>query len=220
MAEATTQNNQNTSSTSWQDSVPQQYRSDEISKIATELAKLEPSATMQSKLGLASRFEQLIFGSSTSINDYHKKIQKRLKKLKKNYEATHAASGSGGPGAAAAAAAGGVVEGSIEEEIVMKKRNLRMLFGDTMLLIAQNAKIAAAGYPRLIDHIDKANEYAFQIGAIPKELAVGIASGKPIVLPKRSEKETLDYLKLLEKSLDQKISTLREWILKYSQEEK
>ena len=68
MSEQSTTKNNNTAS--WQDSVPQQYRSNEVSKIASELAKLEPSATMQSKLGMASRFEQLIFSQSTSINDY------------------------------------------------------------------------------------------------------------------------------------------------------
>jgi hypothetical protein len=192
---------------SWQTSVPQKYRSDEISKIATELAGLEPSATMSSKLGLASKFEDTVFKTATSLNDYHKKINKKLNKLKRKYEKKP------NPGPVDS-------EQSIEESIVLKKRNLRMLYGDTMRLIAENGKIAAAGYPRLVDHIDKANEYATEIGAIPPELAVKVLTGRPIVVPKRPPRETLKHLELLENTLEQKITTLREWILKYSQEER
>ena len=216
------------SDSTWQNSVPQQYRSDEISKIATELAKLDASSSMQSKLGLASKFENMIFTSATSIDDYHKKISKRLKKLIKNYDATSAnkegsgALGSGGGGVRGKGGAGGGALGGkgIEEEIVLKKRNLRMLYGDTMRLIAENGKTAADAYPRLVDHIDKANEYAAEIGAIPSNLAVKVGTGKPIVLQPKSPHETLEFLKLLEKTLESKISTLREWILKYSYEEK
>lgn len=196
-------------STNWQDSVPQDQRNNEISKIATELSKLEQNATMQSKLGLASKFENAIFTSATSLEDYHKIIQKRLKKMKKRYNA-----------AAAAAAATEGKEGSIEEEIAMKKRHLRLLYGDTLRLIAENGKIAAAKYPKLIDHIDKSNENATEIGAIKPELSVKIQTGERIVLEKRSPQDTIKYLDHLEKSLEQKTDTLREWILKFAKEEK
>ena len=196
MSESTTPNN----TSSWRDSVPQQYRSDEISKIATELAALEPSATMQSKLGLASRFEKLVFSQATSITDYHKKIQKRLKRMKKNYKAED-------------------VDG-VDKEIVVKKRNLRMLFGDTLRLISEHGKYVATVYPKLGEHIDRANEFAFEIGAIPSEHAVGLTSGKPFVPPKRSDSETMEHLKVIEASMERKLGTLRDYVLKYTQEDK
>ena len=221
------------SSTNWRDSVPQQYRSDEISKIASELSALEPNTTATSKLGLASKFEDSVFKSASSLNDYHKRIQKRLKKLKRNYErnnqatAAAATATNNNPNANNGTASGGGIIGNenenttaIEEKNILLKRQLRSLYGDTMRLIASNGQIAAAGYPRLIDHIDKSNEYALDIGAISSDLGVKVATKEKIVLVKRSPKDMLDYLKDLEVKLEQKMTTLREWILKYSKEEK
>ena len=185
---------------SWQNTVPQTYRTNEINKIATELSKLEQNATMESKLGLASRFENAIFTQVSSLNDYHKTIEKRLKKLKKNYKAKESSSE------------------NIEEEIDRRKRNLRFLYGDTLKFIANNGKIVAKSNPikNVIDAIDKSIEHAFTIGAISSDQAVSIQTGKPIVLSKRSPEEFVEYLKKMEDQLDRKIKIMREWTLKYA----
>ncbi len=232
---------------SWQNSVPQAFRSEKIAEIATELARVEGNAaTMQGKLALASRFENQVFTTATSINDYHSKISKRLKKLRKRYVANANAAaaaaaaaanapggaaaggtaGAGGPGGAGAGVrVAGVIGGTeselkLQEQISTKKRNLRLLYGEPMRLIAENGRTAAAAYPKLIDHIDKMNEYATEIGAIPSG-TLKISNNVPLkAVEGRSARDTLKYLKDLENMLESKIETLREWILKFSQEER
>jgi hypothetical protein len=213
------------STTNWQDSVTQQYRSDELSKIAVELSKLEKNATMHSKLGLASKFEISIFTSAKSLNDYHKKIKKRLNKLKKNYESAKASSATTGASGVAGAVTdsstgnGGDGQKELEEKIIIKKRQLRTMHGDTLRLIAENGRVAAMGVPKLSDHIIKFNTYALEIGAISSDLAINVSTGKKIILPQRSARDTWEELKILEKNLEDKITTLREWILKFSKED-
>ena len=88
---------------SWRKSVTQEYRSQEIRSIAEFLSKLEdPHASISSKLAIASRFEKDVFDKGKSLNDYKKKITKRLRKLSQNYK---------GGAAAAAAAASAAVSG-------------------------------------------------------------------------------------------------------------
>jgi len=199
---------------SWQKSVPQSFRSEKISEIATELAKLEDNATQQGKLALASKFENKLFTAATSVNDYHKRIAKRLKKLKKNY-----AKNPPPPAPSGAAASNETNEANLQEEINSKKRKLRLLYGEPMRLIAENGRTAAAGYPKLIDHIDKMNEWATEIGAIPTG-TLKISTNEPLTKIERPPRDTLDHLNGLEKMLQTKIETLREWILKFSQEER
>ena len=188
--DATATSTATTTNTNWQSTVPQQYRTDEISKIATALSNLEQKHTsIQSKLGIATRFENMIFMSATSLNDYHKKIQKRLKKLQKTYTSggTIATVGKGGDG-------NNNVDNdisNIQEEINKKKFNLRLLYGDTMRLIAENGKLVSKMNPKLINHIDRFNECSFEVGAISSELAIKVGDGKPIVLKQRSPQDTL-----------------------------
>eukprot|EP00956_Cyclotella_meneghiniana_P019624 scaffold33843_cov66-Cyclotella_meneghiniana.AAC.2 len=73
------------SSASWRSDVAQSYRSSEVRSIATVLAELEPGATSASKTMLAMRFEESIFKAASSLDDYKKTIEKRLKKLRKHY---------------------------------------------------------------------------------------------------------------------------------------
>ena len=76
------------SSADWRASVSQADRNIEVSKIANVLASLEPGATTQSKVALATKFELTIFQAATTLEDYHKKISKRLNKVKKSYVPT------------------------------------------------------------------------------------------------------------------------------------
>lgn len=75
-------------SADWRASVAQATRSAEVRAVADILAKMEHGATPSSKLMLAMRFEEDIFQKATSLLDYQKRIQKRLKKFTKNYKAT------------------------------------------------------------------------------------------------------------------------------------
>jgi len=77
-----------TSSKCWRDEVPQRYRSEEVNETAKVLASLEPTATVQSKLMLASQFENKMFQETSSFNDYRKKIKKKLKKMQQHYHKT------------------------------------------------------------------------------------------------------------------------------------
>lgn len=203
-----------TSTKSWHDAISQQFRSDEISKIATELAKLEPHATMLSKMRLASTFENKCFEEAESLDEYRKKIDKQLKKVKKNYEKK------------------GVDTSTLNEEQILaevskKKFHLRTLYGDTLTLISDNAKNLDLSVPKLqilIPHINRTNGYAAEIAAITPEKAVMFdevgQTWKPIVLTIRSPKDTLEHLNDIEKFFNDRISQLREWVCIYSADEK
>lgn len=80
-------------SASWRSDVAQSYRSSEVRSIATVLAELEPGATSASKTMLAMRFEESIFKAASSLDDYKKTIEKRLKKLRKHYSKQQESSG-------------------------------------------------------------------------------------------------------------------------------
>ena len=72
-------------SENWRASIAQSSRSEEVRSIAEVLASLEPGATSASKTMLAMRFEDTIFHSASSYDDYRKTIQKRIKRLQKHY---------------------------------------------------------------------------------------------------------------------------------------
>lgn len=63
----------------------QAYRNTEVREIANVLASLEPGASSSSKLRLAMQFEDTVFKSASSLEDYRKKLTKRLKKVQKTY---------------------------------------------------------------------------------------------------------------------------------------
>ena len=69
----------------WRQSIAQSFRSEEVRSIAKVLASLEPGVTSASKTMLAMRFEESIFKAASSLDDYRKTMQKRLKKLQKHY---------------------------------------------------------------------------------------------------------------------------------------
>jgi hypothetical protein len=95
----------------WRQSVAQSFRSEEVRSIAKVLASLEPGATSASKTMLAWRFEDSIFTSATDFDDYRKKIQKRIKKVQKNY-------------AKEQTEGGGVDQGVVENPDLTREREL------------------------------------------------------------------------------------------------
>jgi KIX domain len=72
----------------WRSTVQQSSRNTEVREIAKVLASLEPGASAGSKLRLAMQFEDTHFRAAKSLEDYRKRLTKRLKKLKDNYVPT------------------------------------------------------------------------------------------------------------------------------------
>lgn len=76
----------------WRAEFRQADRNKEVREIARVLASLEPGASAGSKLRLAMQFEDTVFGAAESLDDYRKRLSKRLRKLQKNYKPPASAS--------------------------------------------------------------------------------------------------------------------------------
>jgi len=113
-------NDVNPSGLNWRDGFPQALRSEEVRSIAKVLASLEPGATTASKTMLAMRFEDSIFKSSDTLDDYRKTIRKRIKKLQKHYTETE-----------------GITEDATltREREVLLERDIRDTYGAQLLYI-------------------------------------------------------------------------------------
>ena len=68
----------------WHNQLSPSHREQEVQEIARFLTELDPVATASSKLMLAKRFEDLVFRSASSLEEYRQLIASRLMKLKKN----------------------------------------------------------------------------------------------------------------------------------------
>ena len=142
----------------WRNQVLQSYRNDEVKEIAKVLAELEPGATTNSKLMLAMKFEDSIFKSASSLEDYRKIIAKRLKKLKKNYKAP--------------AADANKNKANIEEQLLQE---LKTKYTSAIEYIALNASKAVDDIKnrlgedqatRLQQHTDSAIQWGKDLGII------------------------------------------------------
>lgn len=147
---------------SWRSNIAQSYRSTEVRSIAKVLAELEPGATSASKTMLAMRFEESIFKAATSLDDYKKTIEKRLKKLRKHYSKQQAAGG----------------EGPENDELTREKEallesELRENFGSKMIYIVEKSPLAVtvtrdksdeAKAKTLENHASKIREYLAVLG--------------------------------------------------------
>jgi len=149
----------------WRKSVLQSYRNNEVKEIAKVLASVEGSAsvTPTSKLMLASRFEDSIFKSSRSLEDYRKKIAKRLKKVKRSFKKS-------------TANADTEASGSRDKEELRNK--LKRDFGEDLRYIAKNAaaavedlkrKLGAEKAKQLQQHTDSCQNWALDLGIISVE---------------------------------------------------
>eukprot|EP00804_Cyclotella_cryptica_P016021 CCRYP_004180-RB/>CCRYP_004180-RB protein AED:0.02 eAED:0.02 QI:69/-1/1/1/-1/0/1/304/586 len=148
----------------WRSTVSQAYRSTEVRSIAATLASLEPGATTASKTMLAMRFEESIFKAASSLDDYKKCIQKRLKKLQKHYSKTGATPGGSG-------AADGTIT---REKERLLENELREKFGSKLIYIAEKSDLAVlvlkqtSDNPQqadaLLSHALKTKEWAGYLG--------------------------------------------------------
>ncbi|KAL7480634.1 hypothetical protein ACHAW6_006308 [Cyclotella cf. meneghiniana] len=158
----------NNADNDWRASISQAYRSSEVRSIAATLASLEPGATSTSKTMLAMRFEESIFKASSSLDDYKKSIQKRLKKLQKHYSKTVAAT------AGNAAGGGGTDAAVTREKERLLENELRETFGSKLLYIAEKSDLAVLVLKQtsdephkadaLLSHALKAKEWAGHLG--------------------------------------------------------
>ena len=146
--------------TAWRDKLQQSDRNNEVREISRVLAALEPGATAASKLRLAMQFEDVVFRSASSLEDYRKKLTKRLKKLQKNYKPPPAAPAAPPP--------------LSNKEAVLKE--LKQTYGETLLYILKHASVAVEemrkrhGEERAVQlqqHTDSVKTWAQDLGLLP-----------------------------------------------------
>lgn len=186
----------------WRESIAQSYRSGEVRSIADVLASLEPGATSASKKMLAMKFEDSIFKAASSMDDYRKTIEKRIKRLKKHY-------------AKQQAAAGGVKEENadlIREKELLFQKALRDEYSEKLIYIVKHADRAVhvtrvtAGEQKakvLNDHCDTLKKRALQLG-------VKLEGVPP--LPKLNH--DMKFLTQLKSALDTIVDTVRSHVVK------
>jgi hypothetical protein len=182
---------------SWRSSIAQSYRSSEVRSIATVLAELEPGATSASKTMLAMRFEESIFKAASSLDDYKKSIEKRLKKLRKHYSKQQSVAGGD----------------TANDELTREKERLleneiRETFGDKMLYIVEKSDLAV----RVLN--DKKNEKSAQVLADHSQKVKHWCAVLGILPNTPKEKKDLDYLIKLKSLTEKIIDNIRDHITK------
>jgi hypothetical protein len=193
-SEATTAGSTRSSDTMWRDSVLQSYRNGEAREIAKTLAELEPGTSTSSKLSLALRFEDTVFQAANSLEDYRKKLAKRLKKLKKNYKPVARPAG----------------QSTTSKEQLFNE--LKQKHGESLLFIHNNASKAVQDVlnrhgqtkaTQLQQHTDSAKAWA-------KEL--GLLEDPPATKTDHSEA----HLQRLEHHLEKRVGNIRQYVVKHA----
>ena len=179
----------------WRNALSQVARNDEVKEIANFLAQLEPGASSTSKMGLAMRFEDGLFKQAKSYEDYKKKIQKRLKKLQKNYKPEEAVKNQN--------------QGNVVEQLLLE---LRSKYAEHLRYIDKNADKAVEdireryGEERsgqLRQHTNCTKQWAQQLGVLedtppPNKLSEG------------------ELLKLSE-HLNRRVENIRQYVVKHAE---
>lgn len=215
----------------------QSYRNNEVREIAKILASIEGESTsVASKMMLSMKFEDQIFKSAGSLDDYKKKISKRLKKLQKTYAQQKAA---GGGDAAAKATQESSADEQQREELLMK---LRQTYGDLVLYVIKNAPAAMSDIERKLGsekieqfkpHIESCQEWAQELGIWksdvikkdePEEGDKGDSeeekpsASKPQIDKKKEEFQmpSLPQLQRLEQHLEKRAKNIRDYVVKHA----
>jgi hypothetical protein len=193
-SEATTSGSTRSLDAMWRDTVLQSYRNGEAREIAKTLAELEPGTSTSSKLSLALRFEDTVFQAATSLEDYRKKLAKRLKKLKKNYKPVPKAAG----------------QSTTSKEQLFNE--LKQKHGESLLFIYKNASKAVQDVlsrhgqtkaTQLQQHTDSAKAWA-------KDL--GLLEDPPATKTDHSEA----HLQRLEHHLEKRVGNIRQYVVKHA----
>lgn len=191
----------------WRQSIAQSYRSSEVRSIAEVLASLEPGATSASKKMLAMKFEDSIFKSASSMDDYRKTIEKRLNRLKKHYanQQQQQQSSSG------TFIAEENAELQREKELLFQKA-LREEYGAKLIYIAKHADVAVhvtrktAGEQKakvLHDHCENMKKRAIQLGVKLEGVA-----------PLPTLNHDMKFLTQLKAMLDSSVDSVRSHVVK------
>jgi KIX domain len=190
----------------WRSSVQQSYRNQQVRGIAKELAGLEPGATEASKLRLAMQFEDSVYKSGTSLADYHKKLTKRLNKLKKTYKPPAVVTSGGGDGS--------VVVDQKEKE--QKIKDLIGKHGETLRYICTHAVDAVQEMrhkqgdekaKQLQQHVEAAKSWAKLLGIVPNNNGAAAAC-KPNFNMSQGELERLTH------NIEKRLDTIRSHTVK------
>ena len=204
-------------STTWRKSVAQSFRNNQVEQVAKVLASLEPgtATSTRSKLMLAMRFEQLIFEKADTMEDYLKKIQQRLKRLKKNYKPEEQTNNNNNNN-----------NNTKDEQLELE---LRRNYGAKLQFILQNSEKAIEAMKEkhgeeraslLQQHLDNAEQWAVDIGVIPEEEEEEKDEGTPKKKKKRKRVTTttkeISYLQTLKDMLAEKrvVENIRSHVLK------
>eukprot|EP00521_Asterionellopsis_glacialis_P011446 CAMPEP_0195302140 /NCGR_PEP_ID=MMETSP0707-20130614/30554_1 /TAXON_ID=33640 /ORGANISM="Asterionellopsis glacialis, Strain CCMP134" /LENGTH=541 /DNA_ID=CAMNT_0040365305 /DNA_START=76 /DNA_END=1698 /DNA_ORIENTATION=- len=180
---------------SWRSKVSQEYRNTEVREISKVLASLEPGATPQSKLMLAIKFEEQIFGSSKSLEDYRKRLTKRLKKVQKSYKPTVDTTQ------------------TLEQQRTQRMAEMKRKHGDTLKFVMEHdaqavrlceEKSGSVRAKHLQQHLANARQWAIALGVITHPTK------------KASRPFTLDELDRLQTHLDSRVDNIRSHVLKYT----
>jgi hypothetical protein len=202
----------------WRNQVLQSYRNEEVREIAKVLAELEPGATTSSKLMLAMRFEDSIFKSAASLEDYRKIIAKRLKKLKKNYKAPEQTQD----------------HENVEEQLLLE---LRTKYSSSLKYIAKNAvqavedvknRLGTERSIQLQQHTDSAIQWGKDLGILEEESATNTASStstsastNPSISISTSSTKKRHPLKepqlrKLQQHLERRLENIRQYVVKHA----
>ncbi|KAL3945216.1 MAG: hypothetical protein SGBAC_000689 [Bacillariaceae sp.] len=217
-------------SNNWRDNVAQSYRNAEAREIAKTLAELEPGALATSKLSLAMRFENTVFQSASSLEDYRKKLTRRLKKLRKNYK----------PPADEKNATSALL---LQSNVTSKDELyhvLRRNHGESLLYIVQNAHKAVqdvllrhgkAKATQLLQHTDCAVTWAGQLGLVDaadvaaakkgnmKDTTSSTSGDATFNPPNKRKKEDIpseSSLLKLKQHLDKRVANIRQYVVKHA----
>lgn len=185
----------------WRDSVLQSYRNEEAREIAKVLAELEPGTSASSKLSLAMRFEDAVFQAATSLEDYKKRLTKRLKKLKKNYK----------PTAQPASA-----NTQSREQLFLQ---LRSKYSESILYVTRNAARAVedirnrhgeAKATQLQQHTDSVESWAKDLGLLQQD--------PPITTVSQTDLTEAQLLRL-QHHLEKRVENIRQYVVKHADSE-
>ena len=206
----------------WRKSVPQAKRSEQIRYISAVLSAAEPGSTPAQKLMLSMRFEDNIFKTSKSYDDYQRKLVKRLKKVQKNYKPP-ASNGQGNSNG------GMTMEEMMKKDEIKLEMELRETFGDKMKFIVENSSTAvyilkvkqqqllkqqgishsSNSAENLKKNTDKIAQWAIDIGVFPES---HVFSGG--IKRHKNKFRKAGELKALKKLLTERVENIRQHILK------
>lgn len=183
----------------WRVSVPQSARNAEVREISRVLACLEPGSSAAAKLRLAMQFEDTVFKSSNSAEDYRKKLNKRLKKLQKNYK----------PEASATSGDTSASKSLTSDQKVARLNELKSLYGETLGYILKNASKAIEEM-RAKQGDDKAKQLQQHTDGVKVWAAdLGIGDGKTM-----NHKMSSEQLEKLGGHLERRLENIRSHVVK------